>query len=170
MKETKGKELSIIAELENGSRMKEGGKHGKKNPKKPEPQWNIENIIKQKMQAKAHRIRRFEKRSKLHRHNKIFKDDAKKPYWRGSIVFRAYASRAEGLRFQPDSISWLNNRSLFTQQQIGTWWQHWEDKGGEERNWPLYLIWQWLSISVLSNRHSPTYESIRDYLYRFKRL
>ena len=40
-----------------------------------------------------------------------------------------------------------------------------EDKGGEERNWPPYLTCRWLRISVLSHRHSPTYESIRDYLY-----
>ena len=26
-------------------------------------------------------------------------------------------------------------------------------------------ICRWLRINVLSNRHSPTYESIRDYLY-----
>jgi len=37
----------------------------------------------------------------------------------------------------------------------------------EERNWPPYLTCRWLSISVLSNRHSPTYKSIRDYLYSF---
>ena len=48
---------------------------------------------------------------------------------------------------------------------MGTWWQHWGDKGGEERNWPPYLTCRWLRISVLSNRYSPTYESIRDYLY-----
>ena len=60
---------------------------------------------------------------------------------------------------------WLNSRSLFTQQQMGTQWQHWGDKGGEERNWPSYLTCRWLSISVLSNWHSLTYESIRDYLF-----
>ena len=48
---------------------------------------------------------------------------------------------------------------------MGTWWQHCGDKGGEERNWPSYLTCQWLSISVLSNWHSPTYASIRDDLY-----
>ena len=47
---------------------------------------------------------------------------------------------------------------------MGTWWQHWGDQGGEKRNWPPYLTCQWFSISVLSNRHSPTNESIRDYL------
>ena len=39
------------------------------------------------------------------------------------------------------------------------------DKGGEERNWPPYLTCRWLSISVLSNRHSPTYDSFRAYLF-----
>ena len=28
---------------------------------------------------------------------------------------------------------------MLTQQRIGTWWQHWEDKVGEEKNWPPYL-------------------------------
>ena len=35
---------------------------------------------------------------------------------RGSIVVRAHASHAEGLRFEPDSMPSLNTRSLFTQQ------------------------------------------------------
>ena len=86
-------------------------------------------------------------------------------YGWGSIVVRAHAYRAEGVRFQHDSMPWLNARSLFTQQQTGTWWQHWGDKGSEERNWPPYLTCRWLRISVLSNRHSPKYESIRHYLY-----
>ena len=79
---------------------------------------------------------------------------------RGGIVVRTHASRAEGLRLEPDSMPWLNARSLFTQQQMGTWWQHWRDKGSEERNWPPYQTSRWLRISFLSNRHSPTYESI----------
>ena len=88
---------------------------------------------------------------------------------RGSIVVRAHASYAEGLLFEPKSMLRLNARSVLTQQRMGTWWQHWGDKGGEERNWPPYLTCRWLKISVLSNRHSPTYESIRwDYLYHAK--
>ena len=58
---------------------------------------------------------------------------------RGSIVIRAHASHAESLQFEPDSMPLLNARSLFTQQQMGTQWEHWGDKGGEERNWPPYL-------------------------------
>ena len=81
-------------------------------------------------------------------------------------MVKAHASHAEGLRLEPYSMPWLNARSLFTQQQMGTQWEHWEDKGGEERNWPPYLTCRWLRISVLSNRHSPTYESIRD-LYAY---
>ena len=50
---------------------------------------------------------------------------------------------------------------------MGTWWQHCGDKGGEKRNWPPYFICRWLRISVLSSRHSPTYESIRYYLCVF---
>ena len=86
-------------------------------------------------------------------------------YERGGIVVRAHASHADGLRFEHDSM-FLNARSLFTRQQMGTQWEHWGDKGGEERNWPPYLTCRWLRISVLSNRHSTTYENIRDYLYR----
>ena len=80
-------------------------------------------------------------------------------------MVRAHASHAEGLRFEPDSMPWMNAHSLFTQQQKGTWWEHWGDKGREERDWPPYLTSRWLRISVLSNRHSPTYESIQDYLH-----
>ena len=39
---------------------------------------------------------------------------------RGSIVVRAHASRVEGLRFESDSMTRLNARSQFTQQQMGT--------------------------------------------------
>ena len=86
-------------------------------------------------------------------------------YERGSIVVRMHASHAESLRLEPESMLRLNARSLLTQQRMGTWWRHWGDKGGEERNLPPYLTCRWLSISLLSNRHSPTYESILDYLY-----
>ena len=47
---------------------------------------------------------------------------------------------------------------------MDTWWQHWEDKGSGEGNWPSYSTCPLLRISVLSNRHSTTYESTRDYL------
>jgi len=57
------------------------------------------------------------------------------------------------LRFESDWMPWLIARSLFTQQQMGSWWQHWGDNGGEERNWPPYLTYRWLMISVFSNRH-----------------
>jgi len=82
-------------------------------------------------------------------------------------VVRAHASRAEGLRFESDSLPWLNASRLLTQQQMDTRWQHWGDKGSEDRNWPPYLKRWWLRISILLNRHSRTYESIRDYLYFF---
>lgn len=59
----------------------------------------------------------------------------------------------------------LNARSLFTQQQVGTRRQYWGDKGGDVRNWLPYLTCRWIRISVLFNKHSPAYESIRDYLY-----
>ena len=90
-----------------------------------------------------------------------------KAHERGSIVVSAHASHAEGLRLEPDSMPWLNVRSLFTQQQMGTQWEHWAEKGGEERNWPPYLTFRWLSISVLSDRHSPTCENFWDYLHLY---
>ena len=83
---------------------------------------------------------------------------------RGGIAVRAHNSCAESLRLKPESRPLLNARSLFTQQQMGTWWQHLGDKGGEERTCPPYLTCQWLRINFLSNWHSPTYENIRDYL------
>ena len=83
----------------------------------------------------------------------------------GSIVVRAHASHVEDLQFEPDLMPWLNAHSLFTQQRMGTQWEHWGDKGGDEGNWPPYLKCRWLSISVLSNRQSPTYKSIWEYLF-----
>ena len=38
---------------------------------------------------------------------------------------------------------------------MGTWWQLWGDKGGEERNWPPCLTCQRLKIRFLSNRPLP---------------
>ena len=81
--ETKRKELSIIAELEKGSRVKE--RKARNIEKKHKIQRNqslteIKETIKQKMQENAQRVRRFEKRSKFDRQNKIFKEDAKKLY------------------------------------------------------------------------------------------
>ena len=73
----------------------------------------------------------------------------------GSIVVRAHASCAEGLRFELDTMPLLNARSLPTQQSMGAWWEHWGDKGGEERNWPPYLECRWFRISVLSKRYFP---------------
>jgi len=74
-------------------------------------------------------------------------------------------SCADGLRFESNLMPWLNPCSLLTQQWMGTRWQHWGDKSGEKWNWPPYVICQWFSISVLSNRLSLTYKSIRYYLY-----
>ena len=51
-------------------------------------------------------------------------------------MVKAHASRAQGLKFESDSMPRLNARSLFTEQQMGTWWQHWRDKGGENWNHP----------------------------------
>ena len=55
---------------------------------------------------------------KLKEYIQIFLDVLLHQKGRGSIVVRANASRAEGLRFEPDSMPWLNTRSLFTQQQM----------------------------------------------------
>ena len=74
--ETNRKELSIIAELEKGSRVKDRKVRNIENKYKLKRNQSIselKEIIKQKMQAKAQRIRRFEKRSKCYRQNKIFK-------------------------------------------------------------------------------------------------
>ena len=81
------------------------------------------------------------------------------------IVVRAHASHAKGLRFESGLEAWLNTRSMFTQQRMGTWWQNWGDKSDEPPN----LTCRWPGISVLSNRHSLTYESIRGYLCHRKR-
>ena len=57
---------------------------------------------------------------------------------RGGIAVTAHVLCAEGLWFESDSRPRLNARSLFTQQRMGTCWQHWGDRGGEERSLLLY--------------------------------
>ena len=88
---------------------------------------------------------------------------------RGGVAVRAPVSCAESLRLESDSRFLPTARINFTQQQMATWWHHWGDKGGKERNWPPYLTCRWLRKSFLFNRHFPTYRSIRDYLYVFIR-
>ena len=81
-------------------------------------------------------------------------------------MVKVRASHAEGLRLESDLMPHTEcSLTLLTQQQMGTWWQHWGNKGGEEKNWPPYLVCRLLRISFLSNRHSRKYESIQDYLY-----
>lgn len=73
--ETKRKELSIIAELEKGHRVKERKVRNierKYNIRRNQSLAEVKGIIKQQMQAKAQRIRRFEKRCKFYRQNKTF--------------------------------------------------------------------------------------------------
>ena len=47
-------------------------------------------------------------------------------------MVRVHASRAEVLRLESDSMPQPNARSLFTQQQMGSWWQHWEIKAARK--------------------------------------
>ena len=77
------REISILEEVSKGSRVKSGKvtkmkrKHKIRDPADIPP---VTEILKQKVQAKAQRIRRYEKRSKFFRHNKLFKTDTKKFY------------------------------------------------------------------------------------------
>ena len=76
------RELSILSELERGISVK--GKMCRKLKRKYK--LNEENIttvketVKQRMQHKVQRMRRYEKRGKFYRQNLIFKNDAKKFY------------------------------------------------------------------------------------------
>ena len=54
-------------------------------------------------------------------------------------MIKALAYCAEDRGSGPTWNHWLEARSLFTQEQMGTRWKHWGDKGGEERNWPPYF-------------------------------
>ena len=81
--EMKRKELSILTELEKGSQVKERKIRNierKYNIRRNQNLTEVKEIIKQQMQAKAQRIRRFEKRTKFYRQNKTFKEDTKRFY------------------------------------------------------------------------------------------
>ena len=70
-----------------------------------------------------------------------------------SIAVWALAYCTEDHRSGPIKNQWLEAHSLATQQQMGTRWKHWGDKGGEEMNWSRYLTMP--RTSILSNRHPP---------------
>jgi len=80
-----GKELSVLAETGTGS---DNGKLNRKKRKifKKYSMTNITEVgqltetLKQKVQAKAQRIRRFEKRETKYSLNKMFREDTKKSY------------------------------------------------------------------------------------------
>jgi len=81
--EMKRKELSILTELEKGSRVKERKVRNieqKYNTRRNQNLPEVKEIIKQQMQAKAQRIHRFEKQTKFYRQNKTFKEDTKRFY------------------------------------------------------------------------------------------
>ena len=76
-------DLSMLVELENGSRIKERKRKQmlkRYNIKNPADLTTVKEVLKQQIQAKAQRIRRFETRAKFFRQNKIFKQDTKKFY------------------------------------------------------------------------------------------
>ena len=75
-------DLSILVEMEKGSRIKERKQKQmlkRYNIKNPADLATAKEVFKQQIQAKAQRIRRFEKRAKFFRQNKTFKH-AKKFY------------------------------------------------------------------------------------------
>ena len=55
-----------------------------------------------------------------------------------------------------------------TQQQMGTRLKHRGNNGGEERNWPPYLIMPMAQTNVLFNRHFPDVRVVYEtHLYPF---
>ena len=81
----KRSDLSILTEIQNGSNIRESKrkeieKRYDIDIKKPGDVSIIKEKLKQQIQAKAQRIKRFEKRNKHFRQNKIFKEDGKKFY------------------------------------------------------------------------------------------
>ena len=76
-------ELSILEDLSKGINVKTRKRRRVKRKHKLQNENDITTAkerIKQKVQVKAQRIRRFEKRTKFYRQNKIFKTDVKKFY------------------------------------------------------------------------------------------
>ena len=59
--------------------------------------------------------------------------------WASSTVVTVLAYCAKDCSLASTWNHWLEACSLSTQQQIGTRWKHWGDKGSEERSWPPYL-------------------------------
>ena len=134
--ETKRKVLSIIAELENGSRVKvrkarkERNIENKYKLERNQSITELKEIIRKQMQAKAQGIRRFEKRSKFCRQNKIFEEDAKRFYrelGRKSIeineppemqeVENFWSKLWKGVRTHNSSASWIKDQEKINEHQ-----------------------------------------------------
>ena len=78
-------DLSILVEMKKGSRIKERKQKQmlkRYNIKNPADLATAKEVFKQQIQAKAQRIRRFEKRAKFFRQNKTFRQDHAKKFYR----------------------------------------------------------------------------------------
>ena len=76
-----GGELSILTELQKGINVKgEACRTLQRKYKINKDNVIIKNTVKQKLQLKAQRLRRYEKRNNFYRQNMIFKRDGKKFY------------------------------------------------------------------------------------------
>ena len=76
-------QLPLLSDIAKGSNVKKRKRkylEYKLGIRKKEDIPAAQEILKQRIQAKAQRITRFEKRSRFFRQNKIFKEDAKKLY------------------------------------------------------------------------------------------
>ena len=122
-------DLSLLSEIEKGSTVKERKVKQMKrklNIKKWEDIPAAKENLKQKMQAKAQRLRRFTKRSNFFRQNKTFKEDAKKFYrelGKKKIDVNEPPTIEEVEEFW--SKIWENNK---THNDQATWIQQEQDK------------------------------------------
>lgn len=79
----KRSDVSVLSEMQKGSRIRGNRENQIKkryNIKCVDDISVVREKLKQQIQAKAQRIRRFEKRNNFSRQNKVFKKDAKKFY------------------------------------------------------------------------------------------
>ena len=97
----KRSDISILTEIQNGSKIRERKRkeiEKRYGIKKPGDVPTIKETLKQQIQAKAQRIKRFEKRNKHFRQNEIFKEDAKKFY--------------HDAHWERKRLMWMNHHSL----------------------------------------------------------
>ena len=173
------REISILEEVSKGSRVKSGKLTKMRKIRDPADIPPVTEILKQKVQAKAQRIRRYEKRGKFFRQNKLFKTDTK-------IFYRQLGKEQKKVDKVPsaneiedfwkkiwnndkeynEESEWIRDMERATEMYLT---QEWEDIQTEELSYALIRSSKWKSpgIDKVPNFWLHSFNIMDDDLARF---